>query len=120
MTGNRSVPDTVPTDVKFINSIPVPGLWHSAAYDLGEYENTMSWYKKTVILQESPTEQVLLYIGSAQYGRHIYVNGQYAGSYEYNYSHSYTDITRFLKKGENEIVIMLVAWSIQFKDPNSL
>lgn len=120
VTDNWSVPDTVPIDVKFINSIPVPGLWHSAAYDLGEYENTMSWYKKTVILQESPTEQVLLYIGSAQYGRHIYVNGQYAGSYEYNYSHSYTDITRFLKKGENEIVIMLGAWSIQFNDPNTV
>ncbi len=119
VSGTWSVPDTIPTDVDFINSIPVPGLWHSAAYDLGEYENTMSWYKKTVILQDTPVDQVLLYIGSAQYGRHIYVNGQYAGSYEYNYSHSYTDITRFLKKGENEIVIMLGAWSIQFTDPNT-
>ena len=46
ISGTRSVPDTVPTDVDFINSIPVPGLWHSAAYDLGEYESTMSWYRK--------------------------------------------------------------------------
>ncbi len=120
VTGSWSVPTTVPTDVDFINSIPVPGLWHSAAFDLGQYGGTLSWYRKTVVLDEAPTGQVLLYIGSAQYGRHIYVNGQYAGSYEYNYSHSYTDITDYLKKGENEIVIMLGAWSIQFSDPDTV
>ena len=120
VTGTWSVPATVPNDVDFINSIPVPGLWHSAAYDLGSYVGTMSWYKKTVVLEEAPTGQALLYVGSAQYGRHIYVNGQLAGVYEYNYSHSYTDITKYLEKGENEIVIMLGAWSIQFSDPNTV
>ena len=120
VTGAWSVPTAVPTEVDFINSIPVPGLWHSAAYDLGSYVGTMSWYKKTVVLEEAPTGQALLYIGSAQYGRHIYVNGEFVGSYEYNYSHSYTDITKYLKKGENEIVIMLGAWSIQFSDPNTV
>ncbi len=120
VTETWAVPNTVPADVDFVNSIPVPGLWHSAAYDLGEYSGTMTWYKKTVTLNEAPTEQVLLCIGSAQYGRHIYVNGKYAGSYEYNYSHSYTDITSFLKKGENEIVIMLGAWSIQFSDSKTV
>ena len=119
VTGDWSVPTAIPDGVDFINSIPVPGLWHSAAYDLGEYSGTMSWYKKTVVLDEVPTGQVLLYIGSAQYGRHIYVNGQHAGSYEYNYSHSYTDISDFLKKGENEIVIMLGAWSLQFGSSNT-
>ena len=113
-TGSWSVPTAIPAEVDFINSIPVPGLWHSAAFDLGEYSGTMTWYKKTVVLEEEPVGQALLYIGSAQYGRHIYVNGQYAGSYEYNYSHSYIDISDFLKKGENEIVIMLGAWSLQF------
>ena len=113
VTGAWSVPAAVPAEVDFINSIPVPGLWHSAAYDLGSYVGTMSWYKKTVVLEEAPTGQALLYVGSAQYGRHIYVNGQYVDSYEYNYSHSYTDVSDYLKKGENEIVIMLGAWSLQ-------
>ncbi|MBR5123499.1 MAG: discoidin domain-containing protein [Clostridia bacterium] len=120
VTGTWKVPAAVPAEVEFINSIPVPGLWHSAAYDLGAYAGTMSWYKKTVVLEEVPTGQALLYIGSAQYGRHIYVNGAFVGSYEYNYSHSYTDITDYLKKGENEIVIMLGAWSIQFGDPDTV
>ncbi len=120
ITGGWSVPETVPADVDFINSIPVPGLWHSAAYDLGQYSGTMSWYKKTVVLDEAPTGQVLLYVGSAQYGRHIYVNGQYVDSYEYNYSHSYTDISDYLKKGSNELVIMLGAWSQQFTDTETV
>lgn len=120
VTGTWSVPSAIPDDVDFINSIPVPGLWHSAAYDLGEYSGALSWYRKTVVLEEEPEGQALLYIGSAQYGRHIYVNGQYAGSYEYNYSHSYTDISDYLKQGENEIVIMLGAWPIQFSDPDTV
>ncbi len=120
VTGSWSVPTAIPEGVDFINSIPVPGLWHSAAFDLGQYSGAMTWYRKTVVLEEEPEGQALLYIGSAQYGRHIYVNGQYAGSYEYNYSHSYIDISDFLKKGENEIVIMLGAWSIQFSDPDTV
>lgn len=118
-TGSVSAPKTIPEGVDFINSIPVPGLWHSAAFDLGEYSGALTWYRKTVVLEEEPVGQALLYIGSAQYGRHIYINGQYAGSYEYNYSHSYTDISDFLKKGENEIVIMLGAWTAQFGNANT-
>ena len=118
-TGGVTAPKTIPEGVDFINSIPVPGLWHSAAFDLGEYSGALTWYRKTVVLEEAPVGQALLYIGSAQYGRHIYVNGQYAGSYEYNYSHSYTDISDFLKKGENEIVIMLGTWTAQFGNPNT-
>ncbi len=118
--GVWNVPATIPDEVAFINTIPVPGLWHSAAYDLGDYRNAMAWYRRSVVLENEPEGQVLLYIGSAQYGRHIYVNGQYVDSYEYNYSHSYTDISKYLKKGENEIVIMLGAWSQQFNDPKSV
>ncbi len=106
-------PPTVP-EVDFINSIPVPGLYHSAAYDMGDYTGRLTWYQKTVVLQDQPTEQVLLYIEQAQYGRHIYVNGHYVDSYLYNYSHSYTDITEYLVRGENTIAIMLGSYSAQF------
>lgn len=109
-------PATVPESISFVNSIPVPGLWGSAAYDLGDYVGSLTWYKKTVILKEEVQGQVLLHIGAAQYGRHIYVNGQYVESYEYNYSRSYTDITRYLHKGENQLVVMLGSASQQRSD----
>ena len=112
-------PNEVPSDVDFVNSIPVPGLWDNASADAGDYKINTAWYKKTVILEEEPTEQVLLYIESARYGRHIYVNGSYVDSYEYNYSRSYTDLTGLLHKGENEIVVMLGEKEQQKRDPNS-
>ncbi len=106
-------PATAPA-IDFVNSIPVPGLYHSAAYDMGAYTGRLTWYQKTVVLPEKPSEQVLLYIEQAQYGRHIYVNGRYVDSYLYNYSHSYTDITDYLVKGENTVAIMLGSFSAQF------
>ena len=112
-------PDEVPSDVDFVNSIPVPGLWDNASADAGDYKINTAWYKKKVILEEEPTEQVLLYIESARYGRHIYVNGEYVDSYEYNYSRSYTDLTGYLHQGENEIVVMLGEKTQQMRDPDS-
>lgn len=113
-----SIPETVPA-LGFANSILVPGLWHDAAYDLGDYTSSMVWYKKTVTFEKEPTGQVLLSIGAAQYGRYIYVNGQYVDCYEYNYSPSLTDLTGLLHKGDNEIVIMLGSWSRQFNNPDT-
>jgi len=106
---------TVP-DLNFANSICVPGLWHSAAYDLGEYAGNLMWYRKTVILEQEPEGQVLLNIGSAQYGTYIYVNGKYAGSYEYNYTGSTTDLSGLLHQGTNELVIMVGPWDFQFNN----
>lgn len=111
------IPSAVPEEVSFADSIPVPGLWSSAAYDLGDYASSLSWYQKTILLDAAPEGQVLLHIGAAQYGRHIYVNGQYVDSYEYNYSRSYTDITSYLHEGENSLVIMLGSASWQRSDP---
>ncbi len=115
---SEDIPATVPDGLAFVNALPVPGLWHSAAYDAGEYVGTLTWLRKTVVLPESPADQVLLYIGQAQYGRHIYVNGRFAESYHYNYSHSYTDISDYLRAGENEITILLGTWSEQKNDPD--
>ncbi|MBQ1848719.1 MAG: hypothetical protein II135_12005, partial [Clostridia bacterium] len=112
-----NAPDAVP-DHDFVNSIPVPGLYHSAAIPCGSYSGKTVWYKKTVVLEKVPEGKALLYIGSAEYGRYIYVNGSFAGKYEYNYSHSYTDITEFLKQGENEIAVMLGSWSYQYNGKN--
>ena len=114
--GERNVvPETVP-ELAYANSICVPGLWHCAAYDLGEYQTKRMWCKKVIELEQEPAGQVLLNIGSAQYGTYVYVNGTLAGSYEYNYSGSSTDLTGLLHKGTNELVIMLGPWSFQFNE----
>lgn len=115
----HDVPETVPSGISFINSIPVPGLYRSASFAEGPYSGKEAWYKKTVVIDKIPSGRAFLYIGSAEYGRYVYVNGKYAGGYEYNYSHSYTDITEYLRPGENEIAVMLGSWTHQFSDKNT-
>ena len=105
-------PETVP-ELYFPNSVPVPGLWGNAAYSPGRCNNMMMWLKRVIVLDEEPSCRALLRIGSAMYGRYIYVNGIFAGSCEYNYSSSVTDVTGMLRKGENTIVIMLGSFSSQ-------
>ena len=106
------VPETMP-QLSFADAVPVPGLWGDAAYSLGNYSTSRMWLSRTIVLEEEPSGQVLLKIGSAMYGRYVYVNGTYAGGYEYNYSSSVTDITGLLHKGENRLVIMLGSYANQ-------
>ena len=91
------------------NSIPVPGFWDQASIEMPNYVTSALWYRTTVNLPgSSPLRAMRPYaLGKAYYGRYIYVNGQYVGDYQYNYTSSNTDITPYLHAGENEIVIML-------------
>lgn len=107
----------------FDNTISVPGLWDSAAQTLtGDYTKTALWFKTVVNFKSVPDKdsatKILLQIKKAQYGRYIYVNGRYAGNYLYNYSQSDTDITPFLKQGDNEIDIMLGSREQEKNDTN--
>ncbi len=111
-----NVPESVP-ELFFANTVPVPGLWGDAAYPLGSYSSAMMCLRRELVLGEEPSGQVLLRIGSAMYGRYIFVNGKFAGSYEYNYSSSVTDLTGMLHKGSNWLVIMLGSFGNQFNNP---
>lgn len=106
---------TVPDE--FDNTIPVPGLWDMASVSLGSYPGKSLWYKKVVNMPQDfdPEGDVVvrLEILRALYGRHVYVNGTYVDSYLYNYTYSHTDITQYLKPGDNDIVIMLGSYSGQ-------
>jgi len=101
----------------FDNTIPVPGLWDMASVSLGSYPGKSLWYKKVVTMPEDfdPEGDVVvrLQIMRALYSRHVYINGTYVDSYRYNYTYSHTDITEYLKPGENDIVIMLGSYSGQ-------
>ncbi len=113
------LPAEVPSSLNFLNSIPVPGLWDCASIALGDYEGKGLWYKKVVHLDAPPEGMVTLKIDRAYYGRFIYVNGRFVEEYPYNYTNSYTDITKYLRQGNNEIVILLGGIHQQLNDPDS-
>lgn len=108
---------TVPENITFNNSIAVPGLWDLADISMGDFQDQAMWYKKTVVFENAPDYQVILKIDRAYYGRYIYVNGKFVDDYQYNYSNSFTDISKYLVQGENEIVIMLGNSLQQINDP---
>lgn len=111
------LPKTVPSSLRFENSIPVPGLWDQASIPLGHYDRKGLWYRKLVVLDAAPTGQVILHMNRAYYGRYVYVNGELVGDYQYSYTFSQMEIGRFLRKGENEIVVMVGSQLQQKEDP---
>ena len=111
-----TVPGEVPEELIFPDSAPVPGLWSNAAYSLGNYAQAMFWLSRKIELAEEPSGTVLLKIGAALYGRYVYVNGKFAGSYEYNYTPSVTDVSGMLHKGTNTLTVMLGNWGHQAND----
>lgn len=80
----NAVPQAIPK--KFDNSIPVPGFWDQASVAMPNYISSALWYRTTITLPEAPVGNAVLHIGKAYYGHYIYVNGQYAGDYQYHRS----------------------------------
>lgn len=64
------------------------------------------WYRKKFNIEDINEGDVYkLKIGGAYMDSEVYVNGQKAGGYPYGYSTYITDITPYIKKGENSIAI---------------
>ncbi len=112
--------NTVPDSLSFDNSVSVPGMWDMAAVSMGNFNWKAMWYKRVVHLDAAPQGQVILKIDRAYYGRYIYVNGQLVDEYQYNYTNSYTNITEYLRQGDNDIVIMLGGLKQQIQEKSSV
>ena len=105
-------PASIGVPTSFENTMTVPGFWDMASIPLGSYNGKMLWVKKTVVMPEdfdpeNSSTVVRLEILRALYGRYIYINGNYVDSYQYDFTYSHSDITKYLKKGQNEIYILL-------------
>lgn len=74
--------------------------------DGGYLPGGTGWYRKHInIPQLSSDKSYQLYVEGAYMSSDIYVNGKRAGGNPYGYSSYFTDITPFLKEGDNTIVI---------------
>lgn len=63
------------------------------------------WYKKEVLLKINGKERYLLHFGAVDYEATVYINGQKVGSHKGGYTAFSYDITKFIKEGNNEIVV---------------
>lgn len=125
--------DTIPPKL-FKRQIQVPGLIDLATpeFDKPGYkysdvgrENTGNsnfgrkyfWYKKIIKLSEPPHEFAVLKVHKAKFGHTVYVNGNYVGNYNYCFTPSFFEISKFLNfNSENEILIRVGASPEQLPD----
>lgn len=92
--------------------VDIPHDW--LIYDsLNLYEDSTGWYLKRFRYEETEKRAFLTFEGIYMDST-VYVNGQKAGEWKYGYSTFTLEITDYLQKGENEILV-----SACFLSPNS-
>ena len=90
----------VPLDRK----INVPFAYQSAASGIGDKETHETvWYRRTFGIKDSE-KNVLLCFNGADYRTSVWVNGALVVTHTGGYTPFQSDITRYLKKGENVLV----------------
>ena len=118
--------DTLPPG-GFTRSIPVPGLtdlasppFPSSGYKYSDSFDESSgdsafryeyfWYRKELSLDTDPFDFAILKVHKAKFGHAVYVNNHYVGRYDFCYTPSFFDISRYLNfNGKNEILIRVGA-----------
>lgn len=92
--------------------VDIPHDW--LIYDsLNLYEDSTGWYLKRFLYEETEKRAFLTFEGIYMDST-VYVNGQKAGEWKYGYSTFTLEITDYLQKEENEILV-----SACFLSPNS-
>ncbi len=90
---------------KQTKKIRVPGVWEQLkpGYD------GVGWYRKAVNIEAGWLKKVIrLEIGAAHYYADVYINGRLAGSHEGGYTPFIFDITRLVKKGDNNVIVRVI------------
>ncbi|RXP44317.1 DUF4982 domain-containing protein [Lutibacter sp. HS1-25] len=96
------------TQTKEWQSINLPHSWNSTdVTDLEPgYRRNGSWYaKKLTFNNVVPNQNYFLYFEGANINTQVYVNGKEAGGHIGGYIGFEIDITNFIHKGENEILV---------------
>ena len=122
----------VPADLSACKwrSMEVPGNWEVQGYGTPVYVNTTYDFSDEpqvpLIPEEIPVgvyrrvfrvpsawdgRRVYLNLGGAKAGVYVYVNGSFASYSEDSKSLARTDITRYLKEGDNELILKIYRWS---------
>lgn len=118
-------------DFKAINEIggwdkiPVPSCWQCYGYENPNYanvcypfpvdppyvptDNPMGVYRRTFCLDDESSNCYIVFEGVAP-GFDLYINGEYVGCS--SVSHCSSEFRINLKKGENEVVVMVQKWRV--------
>ena len=89
-------------------AISLPHSWNAldATDVVPGYRRSASWYRRTIPIKTvNPSRKYQLYFEGVNIESEIYVNGEKAGSHTGGYIGFKVDITKYLKHGENDILV---------------
>ena len=109
------------------DKITVPSCWQLKGYDEPNYTNInfpfpcdppyvpnvnpMGIYKREFEITDTGMEYYVVFEGISSCGE-LYINGKYVGFTQGSHLQSEFDITPFVKKGENEIIVKVYKWCV--------
>ena len=86
----------------------VPLSWQAQFENLRDYQG-VGWYKKSFSLNEIiPEKLYIIKFDAVDYLSRLYINKEFVGENEGGYTPFEFDITKYLKTGENEIILRVL------------
>ncbi len=86
-------------------SLDVPGDWNTQRPELLYYEGSVWYRRKFDFAGAGEGQSVFLRFGAVNYRADVYLNGKKLGVHVGGFTPFTFDVTRFLKKGENSLVV---------------
>lgn len=105
--GRSGVARGLPNAERLEREILVPFCPESALSGLGDVDfHPGVWYRRTFTVPEAwEGQRILLHVGASDYDTVVWLNGQEVGRHRGGYTPFTCDLTPFLRRGENALVI---------------
>jgi glycosidase len=87
--------------------IEVPGFWERYA-NFAKYDGIAWYYKSFKIEKIDKSKKYAIFFSGVDDDRGVWLNGEFVGEHRGYSDEFYFDITKFLKQGINEIVVMVI------------
>ena len=120
-----NVPESFDTDKESFDTVKVPSTWQRTGYENPWYINSryqfplnppkipkdipVAIYKKSFNAEDMDKTYLINFLGVCACFD-LFVNGEYAGYSEGSHNTAEFNITKLLKKGENEILVAVYKW----------
>ncbi len=94
--------------IQFDKTIKVPYAYQSPLSGIGDtsYHKCVG-YKRTFTYTKTKEKDLLLHFEAVDYLAYVYLNGKYIGTHKGGYTRFSFDITKDVKEGENELVVLV-------------
>ncbi|MGC4231475.1 MAG: glycoside hydrolase family 2 TIM barrel-domain containing protein [Niabella sp.] len=102
-----AITDSIKAPVNYNGKILVPYPLESS---LSGVKKTLQpsqrlWYKKVFNYTNAKNQKVLLHFGAVDYQCWVYINGKQVGEHEGGYTAFSFDVTKYIRPGDNELVV---------------